>query len=182
MQDIFNSYILILIFTSGLSVGASTNNTKEIVLSHRFKHSDSFKLEDGEKVKLVQMADSDPEAAFRLYQHFMITKGDYPNGMLYLRKAAINGHEGAMYGLGCMLSDGKQSDDDIDEALLWYIKSFDAGYPASATRIGELYEKEGKYRNIDKAIFWFKKAAEAGHKPANRKLKELKKADLDQDE
>lgn len=140
------SIVLFLLLVNIVAGEADTNNIEIESNPDAFKHSDSFKLEEGEKEQLILAADSEPAAAFRLYLFYMITAHDYQNAVRWLGKAANGGHVVAMYNLGYLLSDGKNSDDDIENARLWYTKAAEAGYLPAQRRLTELDQTDVEIR------------------------------------
>jgi TPR repeat protein len=70
--------------------------------------------------------------------------------------AAQTGDAVAMYNLALEL------DDNVD-AVRWYRKAAESGYPKAANNLGWAYERgQGVEKDLSKAVYWYKKAADLG--------------------
>lgn len=59
------------------------------------------------------------------------------------------------------------------EAIVWFRRSAQLGYPTALYQLGELFEQgRGLPKNMDSALQWYLKAALEGYQPAERKIME----------
>ena len=95
----------------------------------------------------------------------------YPEGVEFLKKAALQGNDKAQNDLGILYHKGMYVPRDYKEALKWYRKSAKQGYPFAMLNIGLLYYKgHGVQQNYVKARSWFLKAARKGDPDAQFNL------------
>jgi len=64
-----------------------------------------------------------------------------PEGVTWLRRAALQQHAGAMVMLGFALTQGRGVAPDMAEALSWYEKAAAKGNEEAIRRLGDIYEK-----------------------------------------
>lgn len=93
------------------------------------------------------------------------------------RKAADQGVMEAQYEMGKLYQEGSGLvEQDPDEAMTWYLKAVEQGYPPASVAIGSLHESgQGgripeKNRNYSGAMDWYLKAASQGDVQAHYEL------------
>ena len=98
-------------------------------------------------------------------------KPDYKNALLWLTKAAKQGHDRAQVNLGIMYLSGYGVSKDVELALDLWCKSARQGYVEAQYELGKIYFN-GKHVTTDyeQANYWYTKAAEQGHSDAQIKL------------
>lgn len=85
--------------------------------------------------------------------------------------AAENDHAEAQYVIATMYKTGRGMPRDVDQAIFWYGRSADAGYPLAQFTLGNLLMKgDGVPRNVPMAVKLFRLAAEQGHAQAQYNL------------
>jgi TPR repeat protein len=89
------------------------------------------------------------------------------NAAKWFRKSAEHGCAPAQNGLGVLLSARGATRENIDEALLWFLKAFNAGEIISANNMAITYRQTGHFR---KAVRWFQESVEAGDDDARVQL------------
>jgi uncharacterized protein len=78
-----------------------------------------------------------------------------------LRSRADAGEAEAQYQLGSMYWEGKEIDQDRNEALKWYQRAAQHGHQAAQFKVAELYEAgQGVSQDYVRASQWYAKAAE----------------------
>lgn len=77
----------------------------------------------------------------------------------WFRRAAEHGLRAAQNTLGVVLSNGDGVRKNVDEALLWLRKAFQAGDVTAGQNIAITYREIGDLRN---AVKWFRKSADEG--------------------
>lgn len=77
-----------------------------------------------------------------------------------IQKLAEKGERDAQFQLGCMFYERRDTSNNLDEAIVWFLKAAEQGKPEAQYNIGILF----KSRN------WLQKAAEQGYKPAKKML------------
>jgi TPR repeat protein len=84
--------------------------------------------------------------------------------VVWLRKAADQGHATAQYALAVNYAEGAGVKQDYAEALQWYRKAAEGGEAGAAYGVGFSYAKgEGVPQDYPEAVRWYRKAAEAGN-------------------
>ncbi len=92
-------------------------------------------------------------------------------GPLSLRMAAANGDPSAAFEVGARLAEGKGTQQNFPEAIVWYQKSASQGFAQSQYRLGTLYERGlGVKADLARAQMWYQRAAEQGHIKAMHNL------------
>lgn len=95
----------------------------------------------------------------------------YPEGIEFLKKAALQGDYKAQNDLGMLYHKGLYVPRDYKEALKWYRKSANQDYPFAMLNIGLLYYKgSGVQQSYPKARSWFLRAARKGDPDAQFNL------------
>jgi TPR repeat protein len=89
----------------------------------------------------------------------------------YARSAEL-GHPVAQYNIAMMYSNGESVYVDYQQAVYWFTKSANQGFPPGQFRLGEMYyfEKGGLSRDLDMAIALFKMAADQNDPDAQMNL------------
>ena len=82
---------------------------------------------------------------------------------------------GGYYPMNCLGYLYHNEDNDIENALKWYIRAVESGSNIAAWNLGCVYEDTLK--DLKNAEFWYKKAADAGHEKAIEIMKKFKKLD-----
>jgi localization factor PodJL len=92
-------------------------------------------------------------------------------GPLSLRLAAANGDPSAAFEVGARLAEGKGTDQNFKEAIVWYQKSAAKGFAQAQYRLGTLYERGlGVKADVGRARMWYQRAAEQGNVKAMHNL------------
>jgi localization factor PodJL len=92
-------------------------------------------------------------------------------GPLSLRLAAANGDPSAAFEVGARLAEGKGTDQNFKEAMVWYQKSAAQGFAQAQYRLGTLYERGlGVKADTARARMWYQRAAEQGNVKAMHNL------------
>jgi localization factor PodJL len=92
-------------------------------------------------------------------------------GPLSLRLAAANGDPSAAFEVGARLAEGKGTDQNFKEAIVWYQKSAAQGFAQAQYRLGTLYERGlGVKADTARARMWYQRAAEQGNVKAMHNL------------
>ncbi len=92
-------------------------------------------------------------------------------GPLSLRLAAANGDPSAAFEVGARLAEGKGTDQNFKEAMVWYQKSAAQGFAQAQYRLGTLYERGlGVKADTGRARMWYQRAAEQGNVKAMHNL------------
>ncbi len=92
-------------------------------------------------------------------------------GPLSLRLAAANGDPSAAFEVGARLAEGKGTNQNFEEAIIWYQKSAAQGFAQAQYRLGTLYERGlGVKADVARAQSWYERAAEQGHIKAMHNL------------
>jgi TPR repeat protein len=113
------------------------------------------------------------EAQFRLGVEFSRGKY-YQDAILWLTKAATQGHALAQSLLGHMYLTGEQIPKDYAKALMWLTKAAEQGNVDAQVAVAYVYrEGLGMAKDRDAAISWYKKAAAQGDADAKKELRKL---------
>ena len=113
------------------------------------------------------------EAQHRVGVEFLRVKR-YQDAVLWLTKAATQGHVLAQTLLGAMYLSGEQIPKDYAEALTWVTKAAEQGNVDAQVYLGHMYEEGlGVAIDHDTAISWYKKAAAQGDADAKKELRKL---------
>lgn len=87
---------------------------------------------------------------------------------------AQKGNAEAQYDVGYRYEKGRGTDEDEDEAFVWYGKSADQGLDKAQYKVGIAYLKgSGVDRDREVAKVWLQKAADQGYPPAQYQLGKL---------
>ena len=89
-------------------------------------------------------------------------KGDYQNAKQFFRLSAEKGFKPAALRLGMLLTNS-ESNNEIDEGLLWLEKSLNYGFGEAGRILGQIFEHGIKVnKDINKAIYYYKKSIKFG--------------------
>lgn len=94
-------------------------------------------------------------------------------GSVAMREAAASGDGHALYLVGDYFTGGVpgQSENDLETAFKWYLKSAETGYAPAQYRIGNFYEKGfGTIRDFAEAKTWYQMSADQGNAAAMHNL------------
>ena len=99
---------------------------------------------------------------------------DLKQAIYWFRKAAEQGHGGALNKLGEYYEKGHGVSKDLNQAIYCYRKAAEQGLDAAAQyALGVCYKDgRGVTKDLKQAIYWFRKAAEQGHSGALKILGE----------
>jgi TPR repeat protein len=101
---------------------------------------------------------------FELGRSEMKAGGADDEAISLFRKAAAEGHSGAMNSLGLAYERGVGVRKDMGEAARWYQRSAEAGNSAAMHRLGMAFKNgDGAPKNWVQALRWFRKSADAGN-------------------
>jgi TPR repeat protein len=76
--------------------------------------------------------------------------------------------------LGWMYAAGRAVAKDDAQAVWWYRKAADVGFPVAMNNLGVMYENgRGVTKDLRQAIAWYRKAFEAGFEGAKQALTRL---------
>ena len=122
--------------------------------------------------ELAQLGAADEQFALAsMYHEGVGTVPDPFEAAVWCRKAAEQGHVGAMRTLAICLEDGDGVTEDFDEMSKWYRKAADKDDPESQFKLGVCYRDGlGVAKDEKQAATWTKKAAEQGHPIAQANL------------
>lgn len=87
----------------------------------------------------------------------------YITGNKWIKKAAEQGNDVAMYNMAYSYEHGEGVETSIDLAIEWYIKAAQNGVVSAMVELGNIYKNEKSNRDYDKAVEWYSKAAELGN-------------------
>jgi hypothetical protein len=92
----------------------------------------------------------------------------------WYRKAAEQGHSGAMINLGWMLMDGKGAERDAHEALRWITQAANQGDADAQYLLGWLYAGgRGTETDTTQAIYWYGQAAAQNYADSRKQMEHL---------
>ena len=117
-----------------------------------------------------------PEAQFvlavRCYKGTDGVGQDYPQAVIWFRKASDQGYAHAQAWLGYMYENGKGMPENYPEARVWYQKAADQGDANAQYQLGSIhrYGRPGIPQNYSEALIWFQKAADQRHGAAQNDL------------
>jgi hypothetical protein len=158
---------LLIILISWIILGYNNNFASEIgKLDGVFTSCDSYYLSD-EEVETLKTKKDDPEAAFKLANHFMCIKSN--EGSKWLNKAAELGNIEAQMLLGnsYMMS----AWEDKKRAFKWYSLAANSGKASAQFEVGKAYEDgEVVIKDLSLASQWYEKAALQGNISAIKQL------------
>lgn len=107
----------------------------------------------------------------RMHHEGVGTVKDPFESAVWCRRAAEQGHVGAMRTLAMCLEDGDGVSVDLVEMAKWYRKAADKDDPESQFKLGVCYRDGlGVAKDEKQAVTWTKKAAEQGHPIAQANL------------
>jgi TPR repeat protein len=131
-----------------------------------FTSCDSYYLSD-EEVETLKTKKDDPEAAFKLANHFMCIKSN--EGSKWLNKAAELGNIEAQILLGNSYSHSAWVDNKM--AFKWYSLAANSGNSNAQFHVGKAYEDgEVVIKDLSLASQWYEKAALQGNISAIEQL------------
>ena len=108
------------------------------------------------------LKDKSSEELFNLGQSSYDNK-NYEQAVEYYESAAMKGHAGAQYSLGCCYHSGEGVTIDYPEAARWYRKAAKQGHVWAQHNLGYCYESgEGVCHNDKEAFKWYYLAAVQG--------------------
>lgn len=108
------------------------------------------------------LKDMSSEELFNLGQSFYDNK-NYVQAVEYYESAAMKGHSGAQFCLGCCYNYGEGVTKDYSEAARWYRKAAKQGHVWAQHNLGYCYEfGDGVCQNHKEAAKWYRLAAEQG--------------------
>jgi hypothetical protein len=110
------------------------------------------------------------------YQRGLAANGanDYPQAMLWWRKAADQGDAEAQAAVGWLYFNGRGVPKDYSQAMLWFRKAADQGNAGAQNNIGVLYQNGwGTPKDNEQARYWFLLAAAQGEPNATKSLGQL---------
>jgi uncharacterized protein len=123
--------------------------------------------------KLAEHGDAD--AQFLIGTSYHEGEGvprDYVEALTWYRKAADQGHVGALFVLATMQGVPR----DYVEALNWFRKSAEQGHASTQSLLGMMYKVgEGVPRDYVEAYMWFSLAAAQGSQTARTQLDAVEK-------
>ena len=147
------------------------------------KNSSIEKLAQNERLAIEQFLKSaeqgNAEAQFALYSMYVNPgyshdAAEPAKAILWLSKAAEQGHNNAEMFLGQDLLDGHSSPKNYPEAIKWFKKAASGGHSAAYFYIGKIYwEGLGVPANRAEAIRYYRMGAEADNEESMRKLGDL---------
>ena len=127
-------------------------------------------MTDTEIARLAeQAAVGDPEALFRLAEHYERRAGDQDldQAVTHYLLAAAKGHREAQFSLGVLAWQGKGMEPSLEDALHWWRKAAKNGHAQAQFNLGVAYfNGEGVARSYPDALHWLQQAADQGHGPA----------------
>lgn len=119
-------------------------------------------------------AAGDKEKQFMLGERYNFGQGvaqDQTCALYWYRKAAENGHVGAMNQTGYMYHYGLGTDDNYKEALKWYRKAASRNSAAAMGNIATMYQYgQGVKQDYGESIKWLRKAIALGDSDAQSNL------------
>ncbi len=158
MCNKFRYFLIILI--SWIILGYINNFASEIgKLDGVFTSCDSYYLSD-EEVETLKTKKDDPEAAFKLANHFICIKSkeQQAEGSKWLIKAAELGNIEAQMSLGYSYSHSAWA--EKSRAFKWYSLAANSGNANAQFHVGKAYEDgEVVIKDLSLASRWYEKAA-----------------------
>jgi hypothetical protein len=98
----------------------------------------------------------------------------YPGAILWLTKAATQGHVLAQTLLGSLYLSGEQIPKDYAKALMWLTKAAEQGNVDAQAYLGYMYKDGlGVAKDRDAAISWYQKATAQGDADSQKELRKL---------
>ncbi len=95
----------------------------------------------------------------------------YEEAVMWMRRAAEQGHAGAQANLGFCYKHGQGVPRDYEEAVMWYLKGAEQGHPWAQNDLGFCYDEgQGVPQDCEEAVKWYLKAAEQGYAVAQYNL------------
>jgi localization factor PodJL len=92
-------------------------------------------------------------------------------GPFSLRLAAAKGEPSAQFEVASRLAEGKGSEQDLQAATQWYVRSATSGFAMAQFRLGTLYERGVSVKtDLARAKVWYARAAEQGNVKAMHNL------------
>jgi TPR repeat protein len=103
--------------------------------------------------------------------------GDYDTAYTEWLPLAEKGSAAAQFNIGLLHDEGAGRERDLEQAILWYVRSAENGFGRAQFRLGELYETgdEPLERDLIQARKWFAIAAESRFKGAKKRMKAVAK-------
>lgn len=106
-----------------------------------------------------------PAACFSLsilYGNGMYVKSDAMKTFQLVQKAAMGGYKRAFNPLAQILYEGEGTKKDIKQAISWYKKAINQGYPRPMYNLSLIYKKEDEYKDAAEALKLLQRAADLG--------------------
>lgn len=174
-QDRFSSVLQILLFAS---VIAFAHPAAADALSDGLQAYEAGRFGQALQLLTPLAKQSNSQAQFRLGTMYYQGQGvpeDEKLAVYWLKRAAVQGHTGAMFELGNAYLLGREASrlvpDPDREAALWYFQAASAGHADAQYHLGLLFlAGKGVVESRKEAANWFKKAATQGHPEAKRAL------------
>ena len=99
----------------------------------------------------------------KMYREGIGVKKDLNKAFEIAVEYANKGNEIQMFELAGYYLNGIGVEANLDEALFWYEKAYNAGYLDAAYYLGYLYQTNNKIKDVNKIIYWYNLAAEANN-------------------
>ncbi|MBI3822015.1 MAG: sel1 repeat family protein, partial [Planctomycetes bacterium] len=119
-------------------------------------------------------ANNDPAAQFFLalcYAHDIAAPLDSLESLRLMQLSANAGFPPAQTQLGLQFEEGRDVNQNLDEAVRWYTRSAEAGFVLAQYRLGWMYEGgRGVTQDLGPALRWYREAAEQGYVAAQFNL------------
>ena len=107
--------------------------------------------------------------AFEAYK-----RGDYSTAYRIALRLAEQGDPEAQLNLGDMYRNGRGTQQNYEEAAVWYRKAAEQGHADAQSNLGSMYSGgHGVPQNYKEAAVWYRKAAEQGEAIAQHNLAQL---------
>ena len=124
-----------------------------------------YSLEDSDNIKecMIQAKQGDPEAQANLgSSYYSGSNGvarNYVEAMKWYKKSAVQpwiGVAGAQFYIAKMYAKGWGVSTDLKQAIIWYTKAANIGYPAAQQNLGAMYKNGwGFKKDYTMAHMWF---------------------------
>lgn len=135
---------------------------------------------DAEEKALAELVEAakagNPEAQYHIGHALTYQETDantFSTGIIYLERAAEQGHVLAMHTLAFFFRPGKVPGKTATDAFNWYRRAAEAGLAGSQNNLGDMYETgEGVSKSFGDAIHWYTRSAMQGEPTAYLSLAE----------
>lgn len=148
-----------LYYNSGVSVAPDKEKAKEWYL------------------KAIQSQPNDSVTMFNL-SGLYFQEEDYEHAWYWVNESAKRNYAPAFHFVACFYYHGFGGivEKNQEEALKWFVKAAESGYPPAQYLLGLGYDYGYDVpQDHEKALYWIRKAAENGYQEAKDKLKEMEK-------